>query len=240
MTDKAGMLFAAKFLQGFARRIATVVMAVVLLLPASIQAQPNPYRTIDDWAKLPAGRAWGSTSAVYPAQDGEHIWVAERCGQNSCVGRDDVDPVLLFSPQGELVRSFGAGLIVWPHGIHVDSGGNVWIADARGDQGRGHQVHKFSAEGKLLMSLGKPGTAGSGTDVFDQPSDVLVAPNGDIFVADGHGAEGNNRIVKFNFQAGNTDTQVMPHIRSARNFAKHGRHILSITGQFSTICADNP
>lgn len=163
----------------------------------SQNANPNPYKTIDGWAKMPPGRSWGSTSAVYPAKDARHIWVAERCGQNSCLESDDVDPILLFDENGDLVRSFGAGMITWPHGIHVDPDGNVWVTDARGDGTRGHQVHKFSPEGQLLMSLGRPGIAGAGVDVFDQPSDVLVAPNGDIFVADGHGAEGNNRIVKF-------------------------------------------
>lgn len=62
----------------------------------------------------------------------------------------------------------------------------------------GHQVHKFSPEGSLLMSLGTAGVAGDGEDTFNQPSDVLVAPDGSIFVVDGHGAGGNNRVVKFN------------------------------------------
>jgi sugar lactone lactonase YvrE len=158
---------------------------------------PNPYRTVEGWAKLPEGRPWGSTSAVYPAPDGKHIWVAERCGQNSCADKTDVPPILLFDPSGNLVRSFGAGMILWPHGIHVDQEGNVWLTDARGEAGKGHQVIKFSPEGKELMRLGKAGVAGDGPDTFNQPSDVLVAPNGDIFVADGHGVDGNNRIVKF-------------------------------------------
>ncbi len=157
---------------------------------------PEPYSIDAGWAKLPAGRTWGATSAVYPAGDG-NLWVGERCGQNSCVDRDDVDSVLLFDPTGTLVKSFGAGQIVWPHGICVDSEGNVWIADARGEGDRGHQVIKFSPEGEVLMRLGRAGVAGDGEDTFNQPSDVLVAPNGDIFVADGHGREGNNRIVKF-------------------------------------------
>lgn len=160
-------------------------------------SQGNPYREVTGWAKLPGGRAWGSTSAVFPATDGRHIWVAERCGENTCVGHDDTDPVYLFDEDGNVVRSFGKGLIVWPHGIFVDREGNVWIADARAEGGRGNQVHKFSPEGRLLMSLGKAGVAGRGHDTFDQPSDVLVAPDGSIFVADGHGAGGNNRIVKF-------------------------------------------
>lgn len=149
------------------------------------------------WAQLPVGRPWGSTSAVYPAADGINIWVAERCGANLCTGRDDVDPVLLFDPTGKLLKSFGKGLINWPHGIHVDPDGNVWVTDARGGDGTGHQVIKFSPDGDVLMRLGTAGVAGNDEKTFNQPSDVLVAPNGDIFVVDGHGASGNNRVVKF-------------------------------------------
>ncbi|MFQ5790657.1 MAG: peptidyl-alpha-hydroxyglycine alpha-amidating lyase family protein [Acidobacteriota bacterium] len=178
--------------------IATV--AVIATSGVAIHAQnhaPNPYRTVEGWAKLPEGREWGSTSAVHPARDGSgNIWVAERCGQNSCVGRDNVPPILLFDSSGKLLKSFGAGMFLWPHGIDVDPDGNVWVTDARGEGGKGHQVHKFSPDGELLMSLGKAGVAGAGPDTFNGPSDVLVAPNGDIFVADGHGADGNNRIVK--------------------------------------------
>ncbi|MGY8776949.1 MAG: peptidyl-alpha-hydroxyglycine alpha-amidating lyase family protein [Longimicrobiales bacterium] len=173
-----------------------------LLLPAPDAAAQNhasnPYRTVEGvWGQLPEGRTWGSTSAVYPAADGMHMWVGERCGANLCED-SDADPILLFSSEGELVRSFGAGMIVWPHGLHVDSDGNVWVADARGSaDGRGHQVHKFSPDGELVMSLGQAGVAGSGEDTFTQPSDVLVAPDGSIFVVDGHGAGNNNRVVKF-------------------------------------------
>jgi hypothetical protein len=80
----------------------------------------------------------------------------------------------------------------------VDKENNVWVTDARGESGIGHQVHKFSPDGKLLMSLGTKGKSGKGKYQFNGPSDVLIAPNGDIFVADGHGAGGNNRIIKFN------------------------------------------
>ena len=181
----------------------TIFGVAVLIAAASAAAQnsaPNPYQTIEGWAELPAGREWGATSAVYPANDGKHIWVAERCGANLCVD-SDVDPVLLYDQEGNVVRSFGAGMITWPHGIFVDADDNVWIADAVGyapvPDGVGHTVMKFSPEGELLMRLGKEGVAGDGTDVFNKPSDVLVSPNGDIFVADGHDASGNNRIIKF-------------------------------------------
>ncbi|MFB3111891.1 MAG: peptidyl-alpha-hydroxyglycine alpha-amidating lyase family protein [Gemmatimonadales bacterium] len=181
-----------------------VVAAITTLVPET-HAQmtaPNPYHTVEGvWGQLPEGRTWGATSAVYPALDGINIWVAERCGQNSCAGKDEVDPILLFDPSGRLLKSFGAGLILWPHGMHVDRDGNVWVTDAVGfgaaPEGRGHEILKFSPDGELLMTLGKKGVAGDGPDTFRQPSDILVAPNGDIFVADGHGADGNNRIVKF-------------------------------------------
>lgn len=185
----------------------TMLIPVLLLLgAAAAHAQPtfpNPYRVDSEaWGQLPAGRSWGAISAVYPGPDGRTIWVAERCGQNSCVGREDVDPVLQFDLDGRLLRSFGAGQIAWPHGIYVDRQGNVWITDATGisaqggPPGVGHVILKYSPTGQLLMTLGTKGTPGTGSS-FRQPSDVLVAPNGDIFVADGHGAGGNNRIVKF-------------------------------------------
>ena len=167
----------------------------VLLAIAATLSATHPYQAQTGWGDI--GREWGSTSAVYTTPEG-NVWVAERCGENTCVGHDDLDNIFLFDPEGNLIRSFGAGLLTWPHGIHVDNDGNVWVTDARGDDnGRGHQVHKFSADGELLMSLGKAGVAGDGDDEFNQPSDVLVAPDGSIFVVDGHGSGGNNRVVKF-------------------------------------------
>ena len=177
---------------------------------AAQQRPPNPYGAGEAWGKLPAGRLWGSASAIYPhrGRDGSltgKIWVAERCAGSHCRG-SDLDPILLFDADGNLMRSFGAGLFVWPHGIFVDRTGNVWVADAVDtncetgrENGKGHQVHKFSPAGELLMSLGAAGKAGEDERTFSCPSDVLVSPDGDIFVADGHnhGHGGNNRIVKF-------------------------------------------
>lgn len=164
---------------------------------------PNPYQTVEGWAKMPEGRSWGSTSAVDIAPDGKSIWVAERCGGNSCAG-SDLPVVLKFDETGKLVKSFGAGMFIFPHGIHVDNQGNVWVTDGvppgaanPATTGKGHIVVKFSPEGKVLLTLGKAGVPGDGPDTFNQPSDVITAPNGDIFVADGHGGNTNARIVKF-------------------------------------------
>ena len=98
---------------------------------------PNPFQTIEGHFKLPEGRTWGSTSAVDIARDGRSIWVAERCGTNSCVAEpttgkmSPANPVLLFDESGQAGRSFGAGMMIFPHGIHVDRDGNVWVTDGQ-------------------------------------------------------------------------------------------------------------
>jgi DNA-binding beta-propeller fold protein YncE len=156
---------------------------------------PNPYRTIENWAKLPEGRPWGSTAGVAVDRNG-NIWVAERCGANTCAG-SNLAPILEFDPSGKLLTSFGAGMFIFPHGITADRDGNIWVTDGDAKDGKGHQVFKFSPKGKVLLALGKPGVAGVGEDTFNKPSAVAIAANGDIFVADGHGGESNARIVKF-------------------------------------------
>ena len=170
----------------------TALLALAFVA-AQAHAQDNPYRVEEGWAKL--DRPWGSTAGV-AVDRRDHVWVFERCGANSCAG-SDLAPILEFDPSGKLVRSFGAGMFVFPHGIAVDKDGNVWVTDADGKDGKGHQVFKFSPEGKLLMSLGKAGVAGNAPDTFNKPSAVIVADNGDIFVGDGHGGDSNARIVKF-------------------------------------------
>src|SRR3954447_2618382 len=227
------------------------------LLAAPVVAQdvqptndaPNPYTTIKDFFKLPDGRSWGSTSAVDVDKDGRSIWVAERCGANSCLDREtgqikNIPTILKFDQSGKAVASFGQGMLIFPHGIHVDRDGNVWVTDGQDNApapqrgagagaapgaaagapapaagsttapaaGRGpatapranpaatkgHQVFKFSPDGKLLMTLGKPG-GGNAPDYFFQPNDVITNAAGDIFVSEGHSSTPgtNARILKF-------------------------------------------
>src|SRR5262245_11764177 len=227
---------------------------------------PNPYQAINppaadgshpEYFKMPAGRKWGSTAGVDIDRDGKTVWILDRCGANSCfdpaTGKmSELDPILHFDENGKLIKSFGAGIVVFPHGLFVDRDNNIWVTDgndnrpgqgrgaaaagggargaaagargaaaggrgaapeagqaARGGAGRGpagpvgaaagatkgHQVFKFDKDGKLLLTLGKPGGAAD-PDFFYQPNDVLVAPNGDIFVSEIHGA-GGGVIYKF-------------------------------------------
>jgi DNA-binding beta-propeller fold protein YncE len=160
---------------------------------ASPPDERTSYSMEHGWAKL--GRPWGSTSAVDVDARG-NVWVFERCGANTCAG-SNLAPILKFDPSGNLVQSFGAGMFVFPHNIHVDHERNLFVADANGQDGKGHIVVKFSPEGKVLMTLGKAGVAGETNDTFNRPSAIVTAPNGDIFVADGHGGNSNARIVKF-------------------------------------------
>jgi sugar lactone lactonase YvrE len=156
---------------------------------------PQPYRTTRDWGQLPPGVKWAAVTAVEPAPDGT-IYVVHRCFANSCADRKEA-PILKYDAGGKLLKSWGEGMFIFPHGATIDRDGNLWVTDARGENGKGHQVFKFNPDGQVLMTLGKAGVSGSGSDSFDQPNDVLVAPNGDIFVADSHRGGKNNRVVKF-------------------------------------------
>ncbi|HVZ27768.1 MAG TPA: peptidyl-alpha-hydroxyglycine alpha-amidating lyase family protein [Rhizomicrobium sp.] len=213
---------------------AGLAAGIVIIAGTATQAQedvapkpsnlPNPYRLVDGWPTLPAtmkgpqGHKWGEVIRVHLAPDG-NIWVFQRCfndkpaGDATCVGRGDTNPPILeFSPEGKLLKSFGVGLFAHPHGFTVDKDGNIWTTDTNDDETilgmsaknaagvtMGQEVLKISPEGKVLMTIGKEGVAGNGPYEFDRPTGVAVASNGDIFVADGHG--GNKlksaRIVKY-------------------------------------------
>ena len=175
--------------------LAAGFVAAVAVAATPTQGQEAPYRLVDGWAQLPSGvEAWGQTIGV-ELDHGDNLWVFHRCFSTSCdEGRENVAPILKYDPSGKLVGSWGEGLFIWPHGFFLDDDGNIWTTDARGAAGKGHQVLKFTQDGRLLMTLGTAGVAGAGRNTFDGPADVAVAPNGDVFVADGHG---NDRVVKF-------------------------------------------
>lgn len=173
---------------------------------------PNPYNTIEGFFKL--GRPSGSTSSVEIDKDGKTVWFAERCGSNSCASTPDIDTVYHFDTNGNIIKSFGKGMIVFPHGIHVDKDGNVWVTDGNDNApaaGRGappptapnpaatkgHQIFKFSPNGDVLLTIGKAGGATGPTECCWQPNDVITNAAGEIFVAEGHGQNANDRIVKF-------------------------------------------
>ena len=182
----------------------------------TIQSElPNPYRLVADWPTLPDsmnGGKWGELIRADIDSEG-NIWVFHRCfntepaGSATCVGRSE-PPILKFDPAGNLLTSFGSAVFAFPHGFIVDDQGYVWATDANANEmvlgmsakdangvTRGHQVFKFSPTGEVLMTLGRQGIAGNGLDTFNRPTGIDMAPNGDIFVTDGHGSD--DRVVKF-------------------------------------------
>jgi len=164
---------------------------------ADPNAAPNPYKTEDSWAKLTDGRKFGAAIKVQvDHSDGKSIWVFDRCATNDC-SNSMIPPIQKFDAGGKFVRAFGGNMFNQPHGFYVDAEGNVWVADERAKNGKGAVVVKFSPQGQVLMTLGKPGMPGNGPGYLDGPSGVVVAPNGDVYVADGHGGTTNDRIVKF-------------------------------------------
>jgi len=193
---------------------------------------PNPAPSvIKEWVTLPDDRQWGSTAGVDIGPEGQ-IWAYDRCGGIALAGGCEdslVDPILKIDRfSGEVLMSFGAGLFVRPHGIHVDGEGNVWVTDSLGNETgtKGHQVFKFSPRGEVLMTLGTAGQPGNGPGQLNGPCDVHVAPNGDIFVADGHDGQNDTppdgatgRILKFD---------------SEGNFLMEWGEIGSGEGQFRT------
>jgi hypothetical protein len=194
--------------------VATACVQLPFARPAFAQSGPSPYRLVDGWARLPDGRAMGAVGKVTMDPGGSHLWAVIRCDATAperfgdeCVD-SQLDPVIKFDLDGNVVERFGGGMFIWPHGIDVDPDGNVWVTDAvssaripAGDR-RGHQVVKFSPTGRVLLTLGTPGVAGSRNDQLNSPSDVIVADNGNVFIADGHNNDGNNRVIKLTEEGG--------------------------------------
>jgi hypothetical protein len=215
---KIGMVFVAGlFLVG---SLGTAARAQPSQYPKPTEL-PNPYRLVEGWPTLPEsmnGGHFGEVIRVHVHGDG-NIWVFHRCfntvppGIATCLGRGPANPPILeFDPAGNLLKALGADMFANPHGFTVDHDGNLWVSDvndketilgmpARNGAGQllGQEVLKLDQNGKVLMTLGKMGVGGPGTDTFDRPTGVGVAANGDIFVSDGHGgnASNNGRVMKF-------------------------------------------
>jgi sugar lactone lactonase YvrE len=178
-------------------RLTSILLIACGIACAQINYLPNPYKTSRDWGKPPDGAPWAAVTAVEAAPDGS-IYVIHRCKDNSCAGRPE-PPILKFDKSGKLLKAWGQNMFVFPHGAFVDRDNNLWVTDARFDGGKGYQVFKFDANGKVLMTLGKAGVASAEPGLFDEPTDVLVAPNGNIFITEGHsgGTAGNHRVSIF-------------------------------------------
>jgi sugar lactone lactonase YvrE len=182
------------------RRVAVGIF--VVLLGASVLAQrpSDPALLVPETAPeldyvvaptavtLPAGVTMGATASVAFDANG-HLFVLTRGDKT----------FFEFNPDGSFIRSFGDKLFTRSHGLRIDRDGNLWATDVGG-----HIVVKMTRDGQPLLTIGTKGEAGewneaTGSHKLNQPNDVVIAGNGDVFVAQGHtpGAEGDARVLKF-------------------------------------------
>jgi hypothetical protein len=160
-----------------------ILLSLTLALGACVAQDQKPsglqgYRVDPSWPKKPAKVTWGDVPGVaVDAKD--QVWVFTRNAPN----------LQVYSPDGDLVKT-------WPdlehksaHHLKFDGEGNVWLADVGL-----HTVRKYTPEGKLLLTLGTPGVEGVDETHMNKPTDMAITPAGDIFVSDGYG---NNRVVHF-------------------------------------------
>ncbi len=164
---------------------------------ADPNAAPNPYHMLDSWAQLPADRKFGGVIKVQvDHSDGKSMWVFDRCGSNECTN-STLAPLMKFDQSGKFEHAIGGGLFAVSHALYIDRDGNIWAGDQVAKNGKGADLFKFSPDGKVLLTVGKPGMPGNAAGYLSSVSAVVVAPNGDFYVADGHGTGTNDRIVKF-------------------------------------------
>ena len=160
-----------------------LLMCFVLAGASGIWAQSGGnYKVDPNWAQLPDGKTW----------DGSTSWITADGKGNILVLVRTAPYFRWFTRDGKFVKALGDdGAFQTAHSVTIDSQGFLWGTDSTA-----HVVHKFSPDGKLLMTLGKKGTAGDNTsrDLFNQPNHVAIAPNGDIYVSDGYQ---NARVVHF-------------------------------------------
>lgn len=153
--------------------------------------QDYGYEANAHWARLPAGWSWTEVAAV-ATDSRDRVYVFNR-GEH---------PLLVFDRDGRFLASWGEGLFARPHGVCVGPDDSVYCTDDLG-----HAVYKFSADGRLLLTLGTRGqpsdTGATSVDYrsirragppFHYPTNVAVGPNGNLYVSDGYG---NARVHKF-------------------------------------------
>ena len=164
-----------------------LLMSALMATPASAQSEAPAldYVAVPDPFRLPAGMTMGGTSGVAINSQG-HIFVLHR----------GPGPLMEFDADGTFIRALGDGFFDRPHGLRIDAEDNIWTTDVAG-----HVVYKMNRDGRIVLVLGVRGTAGDRhryghLQLFDEPNDVAFAPNGDVFVVQGHG-KGEPRVIRF-------------------------------------------
>jgi DNA-binding beta-propeller fold protein YncE len=136
------------------------------------------YEVDPKWPQRPAGMPWGDVPGIAVDRQ-DQVWVFTRTNP----------PVQVFTAEGRFVRAWGEGVVSNAHHLKIDREGNVWLSDVGF-----HVVRKCTPEGKVLLTIGTPGKAGEAPNLLSKPTDMAIAPNGDVFISDGYG---NSRVAHF-------------------------------------------
>ena len=169
------------------RTLSAVLVSATVLGSAAICAQStlgslfDRYDVKANFAGL-AGAGWGASTTSVAADGKGQVIVMVRA----------VPYFRVFTADGKPVKTWGdAGLFSLAHSVHAAPDGSIWASDPNA-----HVVYKFSADGKVVLTLGKKGVMGDDTsrDAFNQPNSVGFGPNGDVYVSDGYGS---SRVVQF-------------------------------------------
>jgi sugar lactone lactonase YvrE len=182
------------------KHVAAVLALCLFATPIAAQRPSDPallipqvapeldYVAVPTAVTLPEGTTMGASAAVAFDARG-HLFVLTRGKQ----------AFFEFDPNGTFVRAFGDGLFTRSHGLRIDADGNIWATDVGA-----HVVVKLNPKGEVLLTLGTKGEAGewneaAGSRRLNQPNDVAIARNGDVFIVQGHtpGPRGDARVLKF-------------------------------------------
>jgi DNA-binding beta-propeller fold protein YncE len=159
-------------------RILCLFLAAVWVTVAQSNFPAMRYKAEADWPQMPPGWNFGETPGVAVDAKG-HVFVLHR-GEH---------PIIEFTAEGKMVRSWGEGLFIRPHAIRIDPQGNIWTVD-----NDTHQILKMDPGGRIRLVIGRRGLSGETEEAFNRPTDVAFGPNGEIYISDGYV---NSRVVKF-------------------------------------------
>jgi len=181
-------------------KIAAVALAILLACTSALAQRPSDpallipqhapeldYVAVAEPLGFPAGATLAGAAASVAFDSKGHLFVLTR-GQPS---------LYEFDNNGKFIRSFGEGLFTRSHGLKIDKDGNIWATDVGA-----HTVMKISPQGQVLLTLGTKGQRGAwdaSTQLLNEPNDIAIGRNGDLFVVQGHtpGAMGDPRVLKF-------------------------------------------
>jgi len=177
----------------------------------NLPLEESPYPKVNVAPHYQVDPSWPKRSEEIPWSDMPGVAI-DKSGNIWCYTRTQ-PAVQVYTPDGNLVKSWSTEDNSTAHQIKIDHTGHIWLADIGL-----HLVRKFTPEGKELMHIGTPGAPGKDESHLNKPTDMAIASNGDVFVSDGYGnarivhCDKNGKFIKAWGTLGNSDGHFsIPH-----------------------------